>query len=59
MPPVEAHSGMGARHHKMDPVLAKALDPSFSECSAHGKNVVLMTGVRRTSAIIASSRGCS
>jgi hypothetical protein len=27
-----------------DPVLARALDPSFSECSSHGNNVVLMTG---------------
>jgi hypothetical protein len=42
MPPVEAHSEV-ASDIKTDPVLAKALDPSFSECSAHGNNVVLMT----------------
>jgi hypothetical protein len=33
-----------ASARETDPVLAKALDPSFSECSSHGNNVVLMTG---------------
>ena len=32
-----------ASARETDPVLAKALDPSFSECSSHGNNVVLMT----------------